>query len=53
MLEWRIGVASRSEALTSMADHLDVAGARSFSSVVGEALTFGTPLAESARAAGE
>ena len=47
MLEWRIGVASRSEALTSMADDLDVAALRSFSSVVGEALTFGTPLAES------
>lgn len=47
MLEWRIGVASRSEALTSMADELDVAALRSFSSVVGEALTFGTPLAES------
>ena len=30
-----------------MADDLDVAALRSFSSVVGEALTFGTPLAES------
>jgi len=47
MLEWRIGVMSRADALSTMASELDVSALRSFSSVVGEALAFGTPLAES------
>lgn len=47
MLEWRIGVMSRADALAAMASGLDVSALRSFSSVVGEALAFGTPLAES------
>lgn len=46
MLEWRIGVMSRTDALATMASELDVSALGSFSSVVGEALAFGTPLAE-------
>lgn len=46
MLEWRIGVMSRADALAAMASELNVPALGSFSSVVGEALAFGTPLAE-------
>lgn len=46
MLEWRIGVMSRADALAVMASELDVPALGSFSSMVGEALAFGTPLAE-------
>jgi len=46
MLKWRIGVMSRADALAAMASELNVPALGSFSSVVGEALAFGTPLAE-------
>lgn len=45
MLSWRIGSASRDEALRSLADELGVAALGRFASAVGEALTFGAPLA--------
>lgn len=46
MLGWRIGVRSREEALWALADELGLPALRRFASVVGEALTFGSPLAE-------
>lgn len=46
LLEWRIGVCGRGEALRRLADRLDLAALRTFSSVVSESLAFGTPLAE-------
>lgn len=42
---WQMGVTSRSEALDALADELDVAAVRRFSSAVSEALSFGSPLA--------
>ena len=46
MLGWRIGIRSREEALWALADELGLSALRRFASVVGEALTFGSPLAE-------
>lgn len=46
MLSWRIGASTREGALASLADELGVAALGRFSSVVAEALAFGTPLAE-------
>lgn len=46
MVSWRIGLVSRSEALSALARQLDVAALRRFSSTVSEALAFGSPLAE-------
>lgn len=46
MLSWRIGVRGRERALWELAEELGVTALRRFSSVVGESLTFGTPLAE-------
>ena len=45
MLEWRIGAATREEALRRLADETGLAALERFSSMVGEALAFGTPLA--------
>lgn len=45
MLEWRIGVASRDEALRRLADEVGVVALGRFASMVSEALAFGTPLA--------
>lgn len=46
MLSWRIGVVDRERALWELADELGVAALRRFAGVVGEALAFGSPLAE-------
>ena len=46
MLSWRIGAQGREAALWRLADELGVSALRRFASVVGEALAFGTPLAE-------
>lgn len=46
MLSWRIGVREREGALWDLADELDLSALRRFAAVVGEALTFGSPLAE-------
>ena len=46
MLGWRIGIRGREEALWDLAEELGLAALRRFASVVGEALTFGSPLAE-------
>ena len=46
MLSWRIGVLGRERALWELAEELGVTALRRFASVVGESLTFGTPLAE-------
>lgn len=46
MLSWQIGVRSREGALLRLAEELEVGALRRFASVVGEALAFGTPLAE-------
>lgn len=46
MLSWRIGVVDRERALWGLADELGVAALRRFAGVVGEALAFGSPLAE-------
>lgn len=45
MLEWRIGVASREEALERLAEEVGVTALERFAAMVGEALAFGTPLA--------
>lgn len=45
MLEWRIGAATREEALLRLADETGLAALERFASMVGEALAFGTPLA--------
>lgn len=42
---WRLGEASRSDALLKLAERLDVAVIRRFASAVNEALLFGVPLA--------
>lgn len=44
MTSWRMGLESRAEALERLADDVGVQAMRSFSSVVCEALEFGTPL---------
>lgn len=46
MLSWRIGVSEREGALWNLADELDLSALRRFAAVVGEALAFGSPLAE-------
>lgn len=45
MLEWRVGAATREEALSRLAGDVGVAALERFASMVGEALAFGTPLA--------
>lgn len=45
MLEWRIGAATREEALSRLAGEVGVAALERFAAMVGEALAFGTPLA--------
>ena len=45
MLRWRCGIATRSEALSELADALGSPPLRRFSDAVTEALAFGTPLA--------
>ena len=47
MLSWRVGAASRGEALENAARDLGLASLSRFASVVSEALAFGSPLAES------
>lgn len=47
MLSWRIGAATRGEALEDAARELGIASLSRFASVVCEALAFGSPLAES------
>lgn len=46
MVSWRIGAATRSEALSQLAKRLDVAALGRFSAAVTEALAFGSPLAD-------
>ncbi|MCH3956814.1 MAG: type II secretion system F family protein [Olsenella sp.] len=45
MLSWQAGVSSREEALEDMASELGVDALARFAAVVGESLTFGSPLA--------
>lgn len=47
MLSWRVGTATREEALEDAARDLGLASLSRFASVVCEALAFGSPLAES------
>ena len=44
MLQWRMGVLSRQDALEAMAEELDVMSVTRFVSTVSEALAFGSPL---------
>ena len=46
MLSWRIGARTREEALWDLAEDLEVTALRRFASVVGESLSFGSPLAQ-------
>ena len=46
MLRWRMGLATREEALTQLAHELDLKVLERFARAVGEALSFGTPLAD-------
>lgn len=46
MLRWRMGLATREEALTDLALDLDLKVLERFARAVGEALSFGTPLAD-------
>ena len=46
MASWRIGLLTRSEALSDLARRLDIAALQRFASTVTEALAFGAPLAE-------
>lgn len=46
LLVWRMGLKSREEALSDLADEIDVAAVRRFSATVIEALSFGSPLAQ-------
>ncbi|MDO5106798.1 MAG: type II secretion system F family protein [Coriobacteriaceae bacterium] len=46
MVSWRIGLMTRSEALSQLARRLDIAALQRFASTVTEALAFGSPLAE-------
>lgn len=45
-LRWKLGAATREEALNHMAQKVGVPSLKSFATVVNEALAFGTPLAE-------
>ena len=45
MLTWRLGTATREEALTAMARELGVSALERFAGVVSQALAFGSPLA--------
>ena len=53
MLAWRMGIRSREAELARLADELGVPAFRRFASVVGESLSFGTPLAEALERQGE
>ena len=53
MLAWRMGIRSREAELARLADELGVPPFRRFASVVGESLSFGTPLAEALERQGE
>lgn len=53
LLSWRIGAETRSEALSHMADELDVGALRSFAATVSQSLEFGAPLAEALEAQAE
>ncbi len=46
MLSWQIGARTREEALRGLEEELGIAAMGRFAHVVGESLTFGTPLAE-------
>ncbi|WP_257301241.1 type II secretion system F family protein [Parafannyhessea umbonata] len=46
LVSWRLGMASRQEALWSLADETGVSAVRSFATTVTQALEFGSPLAE-------
>ncbi|MBQ6521229.1 MAG: type II secretion system F family protein [Atopobiaceae bacterium] len=46
MASWRIGLTTRSEALSALARRLDISALQRFSSTVTEALVFGSPLVE-------
>ena len=45
-MTWKLGANTREEALNQMASRVGVPSLKSFATVVNEALTFGTPLAE-------
>ena len=45
-MTWKLGANTREEALNQMAARVGVSSLKSFATVVNEALTFGTPLAE-------
>lgn len=45
-MTWKLGATTREEALSQMAARVGVPSLKSFATVVNEALTFGTPLAE-------
>lgn len=45
-LSWELGVFTREDALNQMASRVGISSLNSFATVVNEALTFGTPLAE-------
>ena len=45
-MTWKLGATTREEALNQMAAKVGVPSLKSFATVVNEALTFGTPLAE-------
>ncbi|MBF0957646.1 MAG: type II secretion system F family protein [Atopobium sp.] len=45
-MTWKLGATTREEALNQMAARVGVPSLKSFATVVNEALTFGTPLAE-------
>ena len=45
-MTWKLGANTREEALNQMATRVGVPSLKSFATVVNEALTFGTPLAE-------
>lgn len=45
-MTWKLGATTREEALNQMAVRVGVPSLKSFATVVNEALTFGTPLAE-------
>ena len=53
MLAWRIGARPREAELMRLAEELGLPAFRRFASMVGEALTFGTPLAEALEHQGE
>ena len=45
-MTWKLGATTREEALNQIAARVGVPSLKSFATVVNEALTFGTPLAE-------